>query len=202
MSESPPLSPSALQLTPHPARPCPQVHAVEAELRWQGAELLLRYRIHARLAALCVPAPKPPAPAEGLWRHLCLEAFIGAEEGAGEGEDRYHEFNFSPSGCWAAFAFSGPRVRDAACPTLAVQPRVRVEQTEDALTLAAALPRTALPPLRRAPAWRVGLAAVIALRQDAPDAALGYWALAHPARQPDFHHPAGWTLRLPPPPAP
>ena len=29
------------------------------------------------------------------------------------------------------------------------------------------------------------------------DGRLSYWALAHPAPQPDFHHRAGWTARLP-----
>jgi hypothetical protein len=193
MSESRPLfsSSPALRLAPHPAQPRPQVQAVQAGLRWQGAELLLRYQIRARMAALRVPAPEPPAPAEGLWRHTCLEAFISA------GESRYHEFNFSPSGRWAAFVFSAPRVRDAACPALAIPPRLQLAQTETALTLTATLPQAALPPLGAAPAWQVGLAAVI----EAADGALSYWALAHPAGRPDFHHPAGWTLRLAPPPA-
>jgi hypothetical protein len=184
-----------LALVPHPATPCAPVQAIEVALQWQGAaELRLRYRIRARMAALRVPEPEPPGPAEGLWRRLCLEAFAGA----GEGEGRYHEFNFSPSGRWAAFAFSAPRVRDAAGPALAIEPRLRITQTDAALTLTAALPLAALPPLERATAWQVGLSAVI----ETMDGALSYWALAHPAPRPDFHHRAGWTLSLTPSTAP
>ena len=40
--------------------------------------------------------------------------------------------------------------------------------------------------------WDVGLTAVI---EDA-DGGIAYWALAHPGEQPDFHHPASFTLRL------
>jgi hypothetical protein len=167
------------------------VETIEATLHWQGKdELLLRYHIRAQIATLRVPMPEPPAPAEGLWQHLCLEAFIGA----GADESRYHEFNFSPSGRWAAFVFNAPRVRDAARPTLAIQPRLQLDQTSSALTLTAALPLTALPPLKRAAGWQVGLSAVI----ETVDGVLSYWALTHPSPQPDFHQRAGWTLQLSP----
>ena len=33
------------------------------------------------------------------------------------------------------------------------------------------------------------------------DGTLSYWALAHPSPKPDFHHPDGFVLELPQPPA-
>ena len=41
---------------------------------------------------------------DGLWRHTCFEAFI-CRRATGE----YWEYNFSPSGAWAAYQFSGYR---------------------------------------------------------------------------------------------
>ena len=43
--------------------------------------------------------------------------------------------------------------------------------------------------------WPLGLTAVI----EAQDGHLSYWALHHPAAQPDFHHRGGWTARVPAP---
>ena len=207
-----------LNLRPHPATLCPQVLAVQASLKWQCWQdpplLRLWYRTRGHTAALRVPAPEPPGPpAEDLWRHLCFEAFFGVSDGDG----RYHEFNFSPSGRWGAFAFSAPRVREAHHPTVASRPLwksvharneansytalvandplLKVVHAEHAILLTAALPVSALPPLGRAPGWQVGLSAVI----ETADGALSYWALAHPAPRPDFHQRAGWTLRLTPP---
>ena len=39
----------------------------------------------------------------------------------------------------------------------------------------------------------IGLSAVV----ETTDGTLSYWALAHPRAQPDFHHPVGWTARVP-----
>jgi hypothetical protein len=58
-----------------------------------------------------------------LWRRSCFEAFIGH----GGGPD-YWEYNFSPSGAWAAYHFSAYRegmapLLKGAAPT--VKPRIR-----------------------------------------------------------------------------
>lgn len=48
---------------------------------------------------------------------------------------------------------------------------------------------------RRMYALQIGLSAVI----EEMDGTKSYWALAHPAGKPDFHHPDCFTLELPPP---
>ena len=58
----------------------------------------------ARCSALLVPAPAPPVRTDGLWRHTCFEAFI-----APAGSSEYWEYNFSPSGAWAAYHFTAYR---------------------------------------------------------------------------------------------
>lgn len=149
---------------------------------------ILRYALDAEPAALRLPAVVPaPGPADGLWRHTCLEAFVGA---ADTGD--YREFNFSPSGQWAAYAFRAPRER-AGAGHVQPAPRMRWTRSKAALRLEAWLPWDALPP-RAARAHALGLCAVIEDRSGR----LSYWALAHPSARPDFHDRGGWTACLPP----
>lgn len=151
---------------------------------WTAGSLQFVYAIAGNIAALRVPAPTGPGPADGLWQHTCLETFVSAE-----GESAYREFNFSPSGQWAAYRFASERQRDtttapdlpAPVMQLAVAPTLLTMDVHLAL---AALPSTALP-------LELALCAVI----EELDGRLSYWALQHPQARPDFHHPAGRTLR-------
>ena len=183
------MSATSLQLWPHPATPCPPVHRLQVTVDTvPGASAWrLRYTLAGDLAALRLPAAAArPQTADGLWHHSCFEAFVAAEGAPG-----YHEFNFSPSGDWAAYAFSAERVRDPQAPPLPA-PRIICAHASDGLTLEAWLPNGAVP-TSAAPHW-LGLSAVI----ETAAGQLSYWALAHPRAQPDFHHRAGWTARLHP----
>lgn len=146
--------------------------------------LHLRYRLSGAISALQIPAPQPdPGAADGLWQHSCFEAFIACAEAT-----CYREFNFAPSGEWAAYAFSTYRQRDAWLPAAA--PATSVRQNADLLELDACLPAKLLP----AGPWQIGLSAVI----ETTEGALSYWALAHPGERPDFHQRSAFTLRLAP----
>lgn len=180
-------TPQPHALTAHPRTPCPAVQGLRVAVAAAPDGWWLRYGLAADLAALRLPAASTaPGPTDGLWRHTCLEAFVGSAEGAA-----YLEFNFSPSGDWAAYVFRAPRERADVGP-LAITPRLRWSRRMDALTLDAWLPRaieSALPQ----PPHLLGLSAVI----EPADGSPSYWALAHPAARPDFHQRAAWTARLP-----
>lgn len=142
------------------------------------------------MAQLSVPEPiAAPGPADGLWQHTCFEAFVARPDDAA-----YLEFNFSPSGQWAAYRFSQARVRDLAAET--AQPplvaQMQVTRSPEALALLVWLPCTALPSPAAGQALQMGLTAVVEDR----DGQLSYWALKHPAAQPDFHHRGGFALDL------
>lgn len=162
--------------------------SISAELRTHGESLRLRYTLRGDTSALRIPAPAAPTPHDGLWQHTCFEAFVAANS-----EPDYREFNFSPSSQWAAYRFSGERVRDAeaeARERALPMPPPMIETTPSALTLTVRLPVAGLP---RSPAvLNIGLCAVIEER----DGRLSYWALHHPGERPDFHHRDGRTLRL------
>lgn len=186
-------APHPFALIRHPATPCTAVHGLHAGWRWhtQGSatRLHLRYTLHADLRALRLPPARSPRLADGLWRHTCFEAFVGMPS-----DDGYHEFNFAPSGEWAAYGFQAERQRDPIVDDrlarLGLMPARR--QDGEVLTLDVSLPLAALPRRVAGAPWRLGLTAVIETR----DGRLSYWALRHPAAQPDFHHPGGWIASV------
>ncbi len=176
-------------LVPHPGTPCPLVQRVDAAAARRGAALLeLRFVVDGEIDRLRVAPPQARRQRDGLWRHTCFEAFV-----ASPGTAAYFELNFAPSSAWAAYAFDAYRqgMRDAG---LAAPPAISVARGPGRLSLDA---RVVLPALAGSEAQsplRLGLAAVL---EDA-SGTLTYWALKHPADEPDFHHAASFVLALPP----
>ena len=137
----------------------------------------MHYRLDGAIGRLRIPAPAPRRRAERLWEHTCCELFF-----APKGAAAYREFNFSPSGEWAAYAFERYRV-GGALP--AAGPDILVRHAPGRLQLEA---RVAAPAQRLC----VGLCAVI----EADDGTLSYWALRHPGEKPDFHRADAFVLEL------
>ena len=172
------------QLICHAGAATTAIESIEVELQaLPEGRLQLRYALTGDLSQLRIPAPQAQAAVDGLWEHTCFEAFIGVEDDAG-----YHEFNFSPSGQWAAYSFSGYRVRSAW--TAGQAPAIDVTQTGRQLQLAAVISAADLPPNKTGQPFQLGLTAVI----EAIDGSRSYWALRHPEARPDFHHRAGFIL--------
>ncbi len=157
---------------------------VKVEPEPQGS-LHLSYELTGDLAQIRIPAPLSPAAVDGLWEHTCFEVFVAVA-----GEAGYHEFNFSPSGQWAAYAFSDYRVRRAW--TASQTPAISFTQTHGHLQLEAVIAAADLPRNIAGKPLQLGLAAVI----EASDGSLSYWALHHPEARPDFHHRSGFILSL------
>ncbi len=142
--------------------------------------LQLTFELSGDLAGLCWPPPSRGRQ-DGLWRHTCFELFARPTTG-----EAYCEFNFSPSGAWAAYAFDGPR-RGMRPLELVEAPAMSSTTSAEGFSLSVGL---ALPQMRGP--FEVGLAAVI----EETDQTLSWWALEHPAGTPDFHDPRGFTLAL------
>ena len=141
--------------------------------------LALRFTLEGQISRVHVPPPQPARFVDGLWQHTCCEIFI-----APKGGTLYREFNFSPSGEWAAFEFQRYR-EGAALADAALNPRIAVRRGEERLELEARVPYPA-------EASSVALCAVI----EDQAGGLSYWAIKHPAGKPDFHHPVGFALDL------
>jgi len=151
-------------------------------LRQASGALHLRYRVRAPSSALRVPPPVPPERVDGLWRHTCFEVFARDPSGAG-----YVEYNFAPSGAWAAYMFTAYREQSGvgSDPTLGIA----VSSTPEGFILDARChPFESTPGGPRT----LGVSAVL---EDAAGR-LSYWALFHPRDQPDFHHADAFALTL------
>jgi hypothetical protein len=164
----------------HPAVACAALRGIEASVARSREGLKLSYVLEGEIDRLRIPAPRPPRIAERLWQHTCCEIFVAHKDLRG-----YHEFNLSPSGEWAAYAFTRYR-KGAAITDPALDPCITVKRSGERLELAA------LIRLRQEGKLQIGLAAVV----EDQDGALSYWALRHAPGKPDFHHPQAFALEL------
>ena len=180
--------PARLALLAHPATPDGPVHSLTVEVD-HHADGGLRLSFALALGGgLLLPAPQAPGPADGLWAHTCCEAFVAVA-----GEAGYREYNFSPSGQWASYAFSAYRQRTAT-PDALPAPAIETVATPGLLSLHATLPAQLLPAAPPGRLLMLGLSAV----SEARDGSLQYWALRRPAERPDFHDRRGFALAFAP----
>ena len=150
-----------------------------------AADLELHYRVAGDIERVIVPERRTPRRADKLWQHTCFEAFVRDVRAPG-----YVELNFSPSGEWAAYRFTGYRAGMQEADT--ATPRVAIHREVDMLEMDVSIDLDSLQDLSRAVELQLALSAVIEERQRG----LSYWALAHPDARPDFHHAGGFTLRI------
>lgn len=167
-----------VQLHSHPLTPCPQVKALSVDTSaTDGRTLRLVYRLEGDMARLLMPELQPSVRADKLWEHSCFEAFLRRV-----GEPGYVEYNFSPSGEWAAYRFRGYR-KPAVGQENLEPPELHIVRSDENLEMKVTLTlKGVLPPNGQ---LQVGLAAVI----ETVAGGLCYWAQKHASDKPDFHHP-------------
>jgi hypothetical protein len=181
----PPMTTPAT-LVPHPASPAGPARRIVASWALDRDFLEFRYALDGDAGLLAMPPRGGARRSDGLWQHSCFEAFLRPDS-----SDAYYEFNFAPSGDWAAYRFAARRAQRT-LPYIA-PPLISLEPLPDGFAVSARIDLAPLPELAGAGAIDAGLAAVI----EAADGALAYWALAHGGEKPDFHDPATFVLRLP-----
>jgi hypothetical protein len=167
--------------------PTPIVRGIEVTLTWSEAHaLVVTYRLNADTRQLRIPDLAGSRKVDGLWQHTCFEAFIRVKD-----SPAYFEFNFSPSGEWAAYGFRAYRDGGPLYDAVSA-PDILVQKFPDQLVLAATIRLGHFLHVQPAILLRLGLSAVV----EASDGTLSYWALNHPAAKPDFHHPDSFALEL------
>lgn len=213
-------------LVPHPDTPPLRIAGITCSLVWHdAAHWCLDFIVAAPPAALRLPSPVAPARIDGLWRTTCFELFVANRDGA-----RYREFNFSPSGAWAAYAFDGYRA--GMQPLATAPPRIiSSDPAQFGLGMAADLARLGLDArsVEALLAEQADIAPVApaadryclsaCLEDDAgddigpwhlnisavieeADGTKSYWALAHAPGPPDFHNRDCFIATLPAPDGP
>ena len=175
--------PVSLTLACHPETPSRAIQGIDAVVGTvPGDILILTFTLKGDISSLRIPGPGSSRRVDGLWRHTCFEVFVMGDAGPG-----YREFNFSPSGEWAVYAFRGYRDGDEL--GIELIPEIVVRRTGDRLELDAEISQDLLPAGRP---LRLGLSVVV---EDA-DGVLSYWALRHPPGKPDFHHTDAFASQL------
>jgi hypothetical protein len=179
-----------LPLSCHPLNQAPMVRSLEAgAARTAQGDLCFSYQLRGDMIRLLIPAAEAHSRGEALWEHTCFEAFVAVA-----GAPAYLEFNFSPSGQWAAYRFADYRQPEPG-PVIAPAPRISAQLSAGRLELQATLPGAALPPAMLGAPLQIGLSAVIE-NTDTVEGNRSYWALHHPAARPDFHQRQGFILEL------
>jgi hypothetical protein len=175
-----------LNLVPHPktppADPAFKVWANVDHVAGLGpvATTNMWFGVGAPASRFVVPHAAEPRRRDELWKTTCFEAFL--QPGGGDG---YQEWNFTPSGDWAAYQFTS--YRDGMGQAEVAPPYIRMEDnmTWWALGATIALPAEAT--------WQLGVSAVLEER----DGTKSYWALAHAdPEKPDFHAADCFTAKL------
>lgn len=174
-----------LNLQSHPVTPVTAIDKITVE--WSMSEtgtIWLRYHAEGNVEKVSLPVDLDQSQRmDGLWQNTCFELFLG-EPGAA----RYCEFNFSPSGNWAAYSFDRYRDGMGQLP-MPKAPEIYMDFSDTHMALEATLE---LPDIWMANELDAGLSAVI----ETQDGEKSLWALAHPAARPDFHHRDGFTLKM------
>ena len=172
------LQASHMQLIPHLEAPALAITAIKAQCWHDAGRWHFRFLIDGA-TRLVLPDPAEPTRADTLWQATCFEAFVGCDGTA------YREYNFAPSGQWAAYAFEGPR---QGMLTADDQVEVWLEGGDDWIAVEAAVSA------EFAPVSPLNLAAVI----EEQGGHKSYWALAHAPCPPDFHNRDCFIAHLPP----
>lgn len=175
------MTEAALQC--HPLSEQGFVDAIAVHIdRAEDGRLQMKYTLHGLIEEIRFPEVTQPERTDGLWKDTCFELFCGpADDGS------YVEFNFAPSGQWAAYAFTGYRagMTELACAPPHIDCTVGEGIFEMTVTVA-------LPESLRTVDLVAGFSAVIADK----DGRTAYWALAHPPGKADFHHKDCFALQL------
>lgn len=173
-----------LSLQSHPQSPASAVDELWVTYSWvRSGRLRIRFYVKGAIASLSIPQKTEPLRADGLWENTCFELFIREQSASS-----YCEFNFSPSGCWAAYQFSAYR-EDMADLELAEPPHIVCETSDTHVDMKVTLD---LSDVAQLSSYDVAFSAVVADKQGGKS----YWALSHPQAKPDFHHEQSFTHQL------
>jgi hypothetical protein len=155
-------------LVRHPDTPPGAITSIDAELDRLPGGAIATFTVRGDIARLVIPPPAEPSRTDGLWRTTCFELFVTGEGTA------YREFNFSPSGQWAAYEFEGYRVGMRNAPA---DIETEIYRTNNELSFSAKISAEFPNPAN------IGLTAVI----EESDGQVRYWSTSFAPGKPDFH---------------
>lgn len=177
------MSAQQVILNSHPSHPGKDVDGLAVLIGREARGLSLVYELRGTPEELIIPAQADGRRRDELWKQTCFELFV--KNGASKG---YCEFNFSPSGDWAAYRFGDYRHgrTDLNCPA----PQIKTSIDDSGLRVSVDLQLSGSD-LEAGQVW-LGPAAIV----EELDGTRSYWALHHPKDKPDFHHTENFKISL------
>lgn len=175
---------AVIELIPHQLHPDPL--EIRSRVMRNKDELVLTYRLEGSLDQLVLPQKALRSEfKDELWKNTCFEAFLQIPESS-----EYCEFNFSPSGHFAAYHFSS--YRTGMKPILNFgTPQIRMSMNNShSLEFSASM--TLPEPWASAPLLSAAITSVI----EEKNSGVSYWAIRHKLGRPDFHDSAGFVVSL------
>jgi hypothetical protein len=170
------------ELFNHASTPSLAIRSIVANVKRSSDCVDVSFLVVGQIELLRLPTPHESTRADELWQHTCFELFARSQ-----GNVAYSEFNFSPSMQWAAYTFTGYR-KDMTRMEVHNPPRIDMSQNAGQLQFDVKMDARDLP----GPIAQLALSAVIEERSGSKS----YWAVAHRADKPDFHHEHGFVLTL------
>ena len=175
------------RLVPHPDMGPKAIESVEVDVLQTSNAILLMYGVQGA-DALVLPAYGRER-RDNLWHGTCFELFVKPDSRG------YVEFNFAPLSAWNAYSFVDWRMgRRAYQPD--AEPRMtdsRTDGRKEAFPDRYDLDVVISPDILLLSPGGVSLAAIL----EEEGGTMSYWALAHPAGEPNFHHSDCFAARLP-----
>lgn len=177
------------ELNAHPSSPWrPGDLSLFLDTRITEDYIDVRYTLTGPIEQVLLAKPtERPSRKDELWLETCFELFLRQKDTVAP----YLEFNFSPSGDFAIYLFSGYR-EGVTRPVTPWIPAICAQMDGHCLTLSTQIPITAIRSLLGA---NDGLEAGLCSVLKAHDGSFAFFAAHHPAEKPDFHHPQSF-LRL------
>ncbi len=173
---------TSFALIPFAANNSPAVR-VTGNIERQENLLIIAYKLTGS-SNINLPQTTTPTRQLDLWKHTCCEFFLGLKDST-----QYWEFNLSPAGHWNVFRFLNYRqniIEETAFDSLPFS----VSQQNDTLQLDLAVNLEQIISCQQN--LEISITAVIEDREEQ----LGYWALTHPGKEPDFHNRHSFVLNI------
>jgi hypothetical protein len=173
------------RLVPFPAPEIPEI-SLSGTFTFAQHFLTLQYCLSGNLESVRLPPTSPmPGRRDELWKETCFEFFLAIKD-----RPDYWEFNLSPSGDWNVYRMDAYRRIGFREETAISQLPFEFRKGTDGYSMDAYVDLASI--IESGHELQMAVTAIL----QACDGKETYWALAHPAPQPDFHAREGFILPL------
>ena len=175
----------SFELVPYPASDLAKIQ-IAGEIERMENQLSIRYTVTGETDSILLPTPADfSSRQDDLWKATCFEFFIAIQD-----QQRYWEFNMSPSGNWNVYAMNAYRQVNMREEVAFTQLPFEFKKTNAEILLDISVDLN--PIIQPETFLELGITTIIQTN----DGNESYWALAHPGPHADFHVRESFILEL------